>query len=87
MTIILILAVALVAGVIIQSQWVLLLPLGIGACCVSYCCNRTWPWRHSNPVPGRRVHACDGRRSRLAVTGNFADLVKQIGAAVVSHSD
>jgi hypothetical protein len=32
MTIILILAVALVAGVIIQNRWALLLPLGIGAC-------------------------------------------------------
>ena len=31
MTIILILAVALVAGVILQSRWALLLPLGIGA--------------------------------------------------------
>ncbi len=30
MTIILILAVALVAGVIIQSRWALLLPLGLG---------------------------------------------------------
>ena len=32
MTIILILTVALVAGVIIQSRWTLLLPLVIGAC-------------------------------------------------------
>jgi len=32
MTIILILAVALVAGMLIQSRWVLLLPLVIGAC-------------------------------------------------------
>jgi len=32
MTIILILAIALVAGVILRSRWVLLLPLGIGAC-------------------------------------------------------
>jgi hypothetical protein len=32
MTIILILAVALIGGVILQSRWALLLPLGIGAC-------------------------------------------------------
>ena len=32
MTIILILAIALVAGVIFRSRWALLLPLGIGAC-------------------------------------------------------
>jgi uncharacterized membrane protein YadS len=35
MTIILILVVALVAGVIIQSRWALLLPLGIGVCVAS----------------------------------------------------
>jgi hypothetical protein len=35
MTIVLILALALVAGVIIQSRWALLLPLGIGACVAS----------------------------------------------------
>jgi hypothetical protein len=32
MTIILILAVALVAGMLFRSRWALLLPLGIGAC-------------------------------------------------------
>ena len=32
MTIILILAIALVAGVMLGSRWALLLPLGIGAC-------------------------------------------------------
>ena len=32
MTIILILAIALAAGVIIQSRWALLLPLAFGAC-------------------------------------------------------
>ena len=32
MTIILILAVALVAGVVLRSRWALLLPLAIGAC-------------------------------------------------------
>jgi uncharacterized membrane protein YadS len=32
MTIILILAIALVAGVLIKSRWALLLPLAIGAC-------------------------------------------------------
>jgi hypothetical protein len=32
MTIILIVAVALVAGAILPSRWALLLPLGIGAC-------------------------------------------------------
>ena len=32
MTIILILAVALLAGVLIRSRWALLLPLAIGAC-------------------------------------------------------
>ncbi len=32
MTIILILAVALVAGVVLRSRWALLLPLTIGAC-------------------------------------------------------
>jgi hypothetical protein len=32
MTIILVLAVALVAGVLIKSRWALLLPLGIGTC-------------------------------------------------------
>ena len=32
MTIILVLTVALVAGVIIQSRWALLLPLAVGAC-------------------------------------------------------
>ncbi len=32
MTIILILVVALVAGVSVQSRWMLLLPLGLGAC-------------------------------------------------------
>jgi len=32
MTIILILATALVAGVTVRSRWALLLPLGIGAC-------------------------------------------------------
>ena len=32
MTIILILAVALVIGVLFQSRWALLLPLGVGAC-------------------------------------------------------
>jgi hypothetical protein len=35
MTIILILAVALVAGAIIQSRWALLLPLGLGAAVAS----------------------------------------------------
>ena len=32
MTIILVLAVALVAGVIMRSRWALLVPLGIGVC-------------------------------------------------------
>jgi uncharacterized membrane protein YccC len=32
MTIILVLAVALVAGAILRSRWAFLLPLGIGAC-------------------------------------------------------
>jgi len=32
MTMILVLAVALVAGVLVRSRWALLLPLGIGAC-------------------------------------------------------
>ena len=32
MTIILVLTIALVAGVILRSRWALLLPLGIGAC-------------------------------------------------------
>ena len=32
MTIILVLAVALVAGVVLRSRWALLLPLAIGAC-------------------------------------------------------
>jgi hypothetical protein len=32
MTIILVLAVALVAGVVLRNRWALLLPLGIGAC-------------------------------------------------------
>jgi hypothetical protein len=32
MTIILILAVALVAGMLLKSRWALLLPLGIGTC-------------------------------------------------------
>jgi hypothetical protein len=32
MTIILVLAAALIAGVILRSRWALLIPLGIGAC-------------------------------------------------------
>ena len=32
MTIILVLTIALVAGVLLRSRWALLLPLGIGAC-------------------------------------------------------
>ena len=35
MTIILVLAAALIAGVIVQSRWALLLPLAIGTCVAS----------------------------------------------------
>lgn len=74
MTIILILAVALVAGVIIQNRWVLLLPLGIGAC-VAFAIAATGHALGDTPIPflvivctlvmvggqGLRSHGVDSR--------------------------
>jgi hypothetical protein len=50
MTIILILAVALVAGVIIQSRWALLLPLGLGAS-VAFAMAATGHGLGDTPIP------------------------------------
>ena len=50
MTIILILAVALAAGVIIQSRWALLLPLAFGAC-VAFAIAATGHAIDDTPIP------------------------------------
>lgn len=50
MSIILILAIALVAGVIIQSRWALLLPLGIGVC-VAFAIAATGHALGDTPIP------------------------------------
>lgn len=51
---------------------------GWSLCCAGHRGKWTWPWRHANPVPHRGVHACHGRRSRLAAaTDCVADLVRQ----------
>jgi len=44
-------------------------------CGVGHPCTWPWPQRHANPLPRRGVHACHGRRSRLANGRDVADLV------------